>query len=79
MRNGNIKSVAKRNLNDYDILVRDNIAHNIIQKILCFSELTMNNRVHSRNSFNLSSNYRGIKQNNNKSCRVLSSDGFSYE
>ncbi len=73
-----VKSQLTRNLDDFDVFVRDNNAYRVIKKIQKFKETTMNSHVHSRNTFSLPSNYRGHKDLRAGDYLLLSSNGFSY-
>lgn len=73
-----VKSQLTRNLDDFDVFVRDNNAYRVIKKIQKFKETTMTSHVHSRNTFSLPSNYRGHKDLRAGDYLLLSSNGFSY-
>ena len=67
-----------RNLDEYNVLVRNNTAIHIIRKVLK-SQTTMDSVVFSRNSFGISSNTRGTeKKQSNDDVLLCSSDGDSY-
>ena len=68
----------ERQLNEYPVFVRDNIALHIIRKILKEKDVTLDKIVSSRNAFNLSSNERGHSQHIANDLVLLSSNGRSF-
>lgn len=78
MKQNNILSSDKRNLNEYPVFVRDNIAVQIIRKIFNLKEKTMDNLVFSRNCFNLFSNEKGHETYNSNDYKLHSLKGKSY-
>lgn len=77
IRNG-IQTNSVRPLNQYPVLIRDNSAISIIEKVLSQNEEVMANKVFARNSFNLSSNVRGHKTIKENDVKLLSSTGTFF-
>lgn len=78
MKQNDILSNDKRNLNEYPVFVRDNTAVRIIRKIFKLKERTMDNLVYSRNCFNLFSNEKGHETHNPNDYKLHSLKGKSY-
>lgn len=67
-----------RDLDEFDVLVRNNTAIHIIRKLLKVSK-TMDSVVFSRNAFGISSNIRGLdKRQSANDVLLCTSDGDSY-
>ncbi|MBQ9481724.1 MAG: Eco57I restriction-modification methylase domain-containing protein, partial [Clostridia bacterium] len=77
IKNNNCVS-AVRNLNEFDIFVRDNIAVNIIRKIRLKENVFFNDFVFPRNYFNLLSNENGHRDKKSDDLKMFSLSGFSY-
>ena len=76
--NNNITNKRNRALNQYDILIRDNIGIDILQKVILKEELKLSSVVLPRNSFGFTTSSRG-KNKPFKDCICLySSAGKSY-
>lgn len=77
--NANESTTDIRSLDEFDVLVRNNIAIHIIRKIL-INVKTMNGVVFSRNAFGISSNVRGVEKRQKANDILLcTSDGdFFY-
>ena len=74
----NESTTDTRNLDEYNVLVRNNTAIHIIRRVLKDNN-TMDNVVFSRNAFGISSNVRGDKQKLNINDILLcTSDGDYY-
>lgn len=58
-RRGKPDSVATRDLDAYDVLVRSNEAISILEKVLAFAEPTLDETVSAQKPFGLQSNYHG--------------------
>lgn len=70
--------VRKRELDEFDIFIRDNIGIDIIHKILKRTETMMNNTIYTRNPFGFVSSERGQKNRFNGSIKLISSAGEGY-
>lgn len=78
MKGGKQSSAIMRKLNEYDTFIRDNEAIKIIDKVRSLNEETMQSIVHSRNSFDLSSNTKGHKDHKEQDYTLYSLSGTSY-
>ena len=58
---GDSKTIQERNLNEFDIFVRDNRAINIVQKVAAFGENNMSELMSSLGPFGLGTAERGVK------------------
>lgn len=71
-------SQEKRSLNEYPVLVRDNLSVRIIRKIKLLNEQSLDTIVHSRNCFGLSSNQEGHPAKSIGDYTLYSLNGKSY-
>ena len=71
-------NLEKRNLDEFSVFVRDNIAVHIVRKVMSHKEKNMDTVVASRNAFNIASNERGHKNKKASDYILLSSEGVSY-
>lgn len=78
MKQNTVLSSSVRNINDYPVFIRDNVAVKIIKRIVKFKESTMNNLVYSRNCFNLLSNEKGHSDYKKEDYILYSLQGRSY-
>lgn len=78
MKNSNIVSSCLRQLDEYDIFVRDNIAVKIIRKIKSISNHFVDEIVHSRNCFDLCSKETGHSVYGESDYILYSLNGKSY-
>jgi site-specific DNA-methyltransferase (adenine-specific) len=78
MKQGVITSTITRPLNEYEYLVRDNIAITIIRKVLSCREKLMSNYVFSRNYFCIPTTQTGSAHKHEDSISVLTSKGTRY-
>ena len=67
-----------RKLNEFDILIRDNIGIDILHKILSVKEKMFSGRVLTRNSFGFTTSARGKSTPFPDSVKLISSGGESY-
>ena len=74
----NRRSLYLRDLNEFDIFVRQSDAIQTIKKVLAKKEKTFNQIVFSRRPFGLSNNFVGAKEPSSNSIRVFGSSGISY-
>ena len=74
IKNGN-EIVAMRRLNEYPIFIRDNLAIDIVSKVLNKSELTMDKTVYPVSLFGLNTN---IELKNTGEIQVRHSGGLAY-
>lgn len=77
-RIGYNESIRLRSLNEYSILVRDNVGIDIVHKVLAISKKQMSSSVYSRNPFGFVSSERGTKDHFDNSVVLISSDGRGY-
>jgi len=73
-----VVSERRRNLNEFNIFIRDNIGLDIVHKVLSKSTLFYSSLVYSSTPFGLRSFYRGRKEKFEKAVILHSSDGISY-
>lgn len=74
-----VDSTTHRKLNEYDIVLRNNTAVGIINKIRQIENANLTNIVYTRNPFNLSSVERGKSERDaTHNIMMLSSNGKSY-
>ncbi len=67
-----------RNLDEFSVFVRDNVAVEIIRKVRQFNESTLDTIVKNRNCFNLISSTRGHTEVRPNDLKLYSLDGISY-
>lgn len=72
------KDIEKRSLDEFDILVRDNVAIHIIRKVLSHKERLMSQVVKSYSYFSVRSFERGNKGKTSSDIVLLSSEGKGY-
>ena len=72
------KVTLKRNLNQYDVFIRDNMAIKIIEKVILKKPRMMNEVVLPRNPFGFSSKHRGLDKVFLDSVKLISSGGTGY-
>ena len=72
------ETISERNLNEFDIFVRDNEGLNIIHKVKQLCSSFMSDVVFSRNPFGLGSSVRGKEEPFAGSIKVYSSAGIGY-
>ena len=72
------KTVLTRKLNEFDVLVRDNRALQIVRKIKAFNETSISSIMSSLGPFGLSTAERGVPHDNGKMYKLMSSAGMSY-
>lgn len=70
------KTKMERSLNEFPFLVRDNTAITIIRKVLQFKETRMTNLVKARNSFGITTTFKGAR--GAKEIKVLTSRGDTW-
>jgi site-specific DNA-methyltransferase (adenine-specific) len=75
---GENKFSMTRKLNDYSIFVRNNIAIQIIEKILSKNKLFMSELVSTRNAYGFVSSERGSENEFTNSLKLISSGGVGY-
>lgn len=75
---GDSKTIQERNLNEFDIFVRDNRAINIVQKVAAFGENNMSELMSSLGPFGLGTAERGVKTSSANRYVLLSSAGRSF-
>lgn len=75
---GDVKSRMTRKLNEFNIVIRDNAAVNIIHKIKAKNETCMDNTVYSRNTFGFVSSDRGLTKGFTGAVKLYSSAGIGY-
>ncbi len=71
-------SESIRELNEFEVFVRDNVSINIIRKIKLLNEDTIDNIVYSRNCFNLESKENGHENKSDSDLILYSLKGKSY-
>lgn len=76
---GEISSTRMRALNEYPILIADNIGVDVINKVKSISNFFYNDRVLPRNSFGFTSSARGKSKPFEGCISLISSEGVSYE
>ncbi len=74
----NVKNEIKRYLNDFEVIVGDNLGISIINKIKNINSEFLDKKVLPRNSFGFTTNYRGKPKYFKNSCKLISSNGISY-
>jgi len=74
----NQKTIKERELNEFDIFIRDNEGIEIIHKIIKFKESKMSESIYSRNPFGFVSSERGKNNPFNDSITLISSAGIGY-
>ncbi len=67
-----------RKLNEFDIFVRDNVGIDIIKKIISRGELSLTQKVLTRNSFGFTTSVRGENEPFERCIKLISSSGVSY-
>lgn len=77
-KNGVITSEIKRPLNEFEYLVRDNMALDIIHKVIQFEKETYNQKVYSRNYYNLPTTVEGRNTPSSSCYKALTSKGTIY-
>ncbi len=77
-RQGHNEIIRQRDLNEFDIFIRDNIGIDIVHKVLASTEGFMNNIVYPRNPFGFMSSDRGSKSPIDGSIKLYSSEGVGY-
>ncbi len=75
---GKRESKRYRDLNEYDILIRDNIGIDIVKKVLNTSNSFISNKVLTRNSFGFVTSARGKNKPFDNCVKLISSSGESY-
>jgi site-specific DNA-methyltransferase (adenine-specific) len=75
---GDDKNSTKRQLNQYPIFVRNNVAIQIIEKIKVKSNKFLNDDVSTRNAYGFVSSERGKSKNFPGSIKLISSAGLGY-
>ncbi|NLD31136.1 MAG: restriction endonuclease [Trichococcus flocculiformis] len=75
---GESKTVLKRDLNEYEILVRNNEAIEIVRKVTEVDEKSMSELMSSLGPFGLGTAERGEKNPSKDRHKLLSSEGISY-
>ena len=68
----------KRKLNEFDVLLSDNIGVDIVHKVRKISKSNYSDKVLTRNSFGFSSSSRGKKNPFTNALSLISSEGISY-
>lgn len=75
---GDYCNSKKRKLNEFDVLISDNIGVDIVHKVRKISKSNYSDKVLTRNSFGFSSSSRGEKDPFTNSLSLISSEGISY-
>ena len=71
-------STSKRNLNEFDIFIRNNEALSIIHKVLSFKEPKFSETVSTRKPFGFNTLYRGYETGSDNDLTILTSVGYKY-
>lgn len=71
-------STRKRDLSEFDLLIRDNIGVDIVKKVNKLKEKSLSEIVSPINLFNLKTSFRGEDKDSNNSLKVFHSNGFGY-
>lgn len=72
------KYTSTRPLDEFPILIRSNLAVNIVHKIMSSNPDVISNHAYPRNPFGFSTNYRGRTQKLDMDVEILTSVGFQY-
>ena len=75
---GEITVERIRNLNEFNIFIRDNVGIDILHKVISQNERMISDRVLTRNSFGFTTSVRGEKEQFKDSVTLISSGGVSY-
>lgn len=75
---GGKQYVKNRRLNEFDILIPDNMGIDIVHKIYAITNSFLSDAVLSRNSFGFTTASRGEKYMSMNSIKLISSSGVSY-
>lgn len=70
--------VMERQLNEFPILIRSNLAVSIVHKVLNVSPDVHSNHAYPRNPFGFATNYRGRSEQKPGDIELLTSVGFCY-
>lgn len=71
-------SVMERDLNEFPILIRSNLAVSIVHKVLQSGCDVYSNHAYPRNPFGFATNYRGRTTKQSGDVELLTSKGFQY-
>ena len=77
-KKGDIINTRERNLNEFNVLISDNIGIDIIHKVRNISNSYYSEKVLTRNSFGFSSSSRGQEKPFTNSISLISSEGTTY-
>ncbi len=73
-----IGAPLSRQLNEFPILIRSNLAVSIIHKVVSHNFDAWSNHAYPRNPFGFATNYRGRKDKKTGDVEILTSVGFQY-
>ena len=77
-KKGDVESVRNRDLDEFDVLISDNIGVDVIHKVRSRSNTPYSEIVLPRNSFGFTTSDRGIEKEFEKSVVLISSEGRTF-